>query len=193
MSISTEDIKKLRDETGVSVMQVKQALEEADGDHEKARIILRKKSGAIADKKAERELGSGVVQAYIHGNGSVGAMVELLCETDFVAKNEEFQALAYEIAMQVAATNPQYLAMSDIDEEARKKAEEVFVKELEGKPEEMHEKILTGKLESYFREKVLLAQPYIKEGDKTVDDLVKEATQKFGENTAIGRFTRFAI
>ena len=193
MAITTEDIKKLRDETGVSVMQVKQAREEADGDQEKARIILRKKSGAIADKKADRELGSGVVQSYIHGNGSVGAMVELLCETDFVAKNEEFQKLAYELAMQVAATKPEYLSMDDIDEKAKEKAKEVFIKEIEDKPKELQEKILSGKLDSYFQEKVLLSQPYIKDTDRTVDDLVKEATQKFGENTAIGRFVCFTI
>jgi elongation factor Ts len=193
MGITTEDIKKLRDETGVSIMQVKQALEEAEGDAEKARIILRKKSGAIAEKKADRVLGSGVVRSYIHGNGTVGSMVELLCETDFVAKNEEFQKIAYEIAMQIAATNPEYLSISDIDEEAMTRAQEVFAKEVEDKPEDLKEKILSGKIDAYFKDKVLLTQPYIKDSEKTIDDLVKEATQKFGENTAIGRFVRFAI
>ena len=128
--ISTEEVKKLRDRTGLSVMQCKKALDEADGDPEKALVILRKKSYEIADKKSQRSLGAGVITSYIHANNSVGAIVELSCETDFVAKNDEFKTLAYEIAMQVAATDPQFLKQDDISEDVKKNAREVFLKEI---------------------------------------------------------------
>jgi len=192
-----DQIKALRDETGVAVMQCKKALEEAGGDMEKARMALRKKSGEIAAKKSERTLGSGVVAAYIHGNGSVGAMVELGCETDFVAKNEEFKKLAYDIAMHVAALRPKYLTQADITDEEKAKAKDFFVEEVEktmaGKPEAIKEKALLGKLEVYFKEMVLVDQPFVKNGDMTIGDLVKGAVQKFGENTEIVRFSRFAV
>ncbi|OGZ05886.1 MAG: elongation factor Ts [Candidatus Lloydbacteria bacterium RIFCSPHIGHO2_01_FULL_49_22] len=197
MEIGMDQIKALRDETGVAVMQCKKALEEAGGDMEKARMALRKKSGEIAAKKSERTLGSGVVAAYIHGNGSVGAMVELGCETDFVAKNEEFKKLAYDIAMHVAALRPKYLTQADITDEEKAKAKDFFVEEVEktmaGKPEAIKEKALLGKLEVYFKEMVLVDQPFVKNGDMTIGDLVKGAVQKFGENTEIVRFSRFAV
>lgn len=197
MEIGMDQIKALRDETGVAVMQCKKALEEAGGDMEKARMALRKKSGEIAAKKSERTLGSGVVAAYIHGNGSVGAMVELGCETDFVAKNEEFKKLAYDIAMHVAALRPKYLTQADITDEEKAKAKEFFTEEVEktmaGKPEAIKEKALLGKLEVYFKEMVLVDQPFVKNGDMTIGDLVKGAVQKFGENTEIVRFSRFAV
>lgn len=191
MDISTDVLKTLRDKTGVSVMQCRKALEEAGGDLEKAEVILRKKSGAAAEKKADRALGAGAVATYVH-DGAIGAMVLLSSETDFVSKNQEFVALAREIAMQVAATNPTFLASSDISPEARAAAESVFRKEVEGKPAEMQEKIMEGKLASYFRDQVLLEQPYIKDETKTVKDLVAEATQKFGERIELTRFARFS-
>lgn len=197
MEIGMDQIKALRDETGVAVMQCKKALEEAGGDMEKARMALRKKSGEIAAKKSERTLGSGVVAAYIHGNGSVGAMVELGCETDFVAKNEEFKKLAYDIAMHVAALRPKYLTQADITDEEKAKAKAFFIEEVEktmaGKPEAIKEKALQGKLEVYFKEMVLVDQPFVKNGEMTIGDLVKGAVQKFGENTEIVRFSRFAV
>lgn len=191
MDISTDIVKELRDRTGISVMQCRQALEEAGGDVAKAEVILKKRSGASADKKADRTLGAGAVGMYIH-DGSIGAMVLLSSETDFVSKNAEFGAIAREIAMQVAATNPKYLSMEEIPEEAKKAAMEVFEKEVEGKPEEMKAKILEGKLQSYFTDQVLLNQPFIKDDSKTIRDLVSEATQKFGERVEISKFARFS-
>lgn len=173
-------------------MQCKKALEETGGDMDKAIVILQKKSGDVASKKSDRTLGAGAVQSYIHGTGSVGAIVELSCETDFVAKNEEFKAIAYDIAMQVAATNPQFLKMEDVTPEIKKSAEEVFKTELEGKPEDMKPKILEGKLNAYFGEQVLLDQPFIKNGDLKIKDLITGATQKFGERIEIRRFVRFS-
>lgn len=192
-----EAIKALRDETGVAVMQCKKALEDAGGDMEKARMMLRKKSGEIAAKKGDRVLGAGVVQTYLHGNNSVAAMVELSCETDFVAKNEEFIKLAYEIAMHVAATNPKYLVEGDIPEEDKKKAkaffEEEVAKTMAGKPDAIKAKALEGKIDTYFKELVLVYQPFIKNPDVTIGDLVKGAVQKFGENTELRRYSRFAV
>ncbi|KKW09465.1 MAG: Elongation factor Ts [Candidatus Kaiserbacteria bacterium GW2011_GWA2_49_19] len=191
--ITTEQIKTLRDSTGISVMQCKKALEEAGGDSEKALVILRKKGGDIAAKKADRTLGAGVVSAYIHGNGSVGAMVELSCETDFVSKNDAFKALAYDIAMHVAASSPLYLRAEDVAETETAKAREVFAKEVEGKPAAIQEKIMQGKLASYFGEKTLLEQPFIKNPELTIKGLIDSAVQKFGEKIEIARFTRFSV
>lgn len=189
-----DQIKALRDETGVSVMQVKKALEEAKGDMDKARMALRKISGEIAAKKGSRTLGAGVVTSYIHGNGSVGVLLELGCETDFVAKNEEFKKLAYDIAMHVAAMNPKYNRLLDVTAEDRAKATAFFQDEVAklDKPEPMKTKILEGKLETYLKEQTLVEQPYVKNPDMTVGDMVKGAVQKFGEKTEIVRFVRFA-
>lgn len=194
MEITTNHIKELRDATGVSVMQCKKALEEAGGDMEKAKIILRKISKQSADKKSARNLGSGAVASYVHSNGSVGALVELLCETDFVARNEEFKALAKDIAMHITALAPQYLKMEDVKEEDQTAAKELFEKEMEAeKPKEIRDKIMEGKLSSYFGEKVLLEQAFIKNPEVTIRTLVEQANQKFGERTEIGRFVRFSI
>ncbi len=195
--VTTEQVKELRNQTGVSIMQCKRALEEANGDAEKAAILLRKESSAIASKKADRELGAGVVQAYIHGTGAVGAMIELDCETDFVAKNEDFKKLAYDIAMHVAASDPQFLRSEDITEEDKTKAREVFAKEVAdngaGKSDDIKEKMLQGKMDAYFGEKVLLNQKFIKDPSITVSQLVEQAIQKFGEKTEISRFVKFAV
>lgn len=191
--ITTEQIKELREATGVSVMQCKKALEEAKGDMEKAKIILYKISKQSADKKADRNLGSGVVSSYIHGNGSVGSIVELLCETDFVARNDDFKALARDIAMHIAASAPEYTKMEDVKEEDKQKAKELFEKEGEGKPKEIRDKIIEGKLAAYFGEKVLLEQMFIKNPEVSIRSLIEQAVQKFGERTEIGRFQRFSI
>ncbi len=193
MAITTEQIKELRDLTGVSVMQCKKALEEAEGDFEKAQILLRKQSAKAADKKADRTLGAGIVATYLHAGGNVGAMIELMCETDFVSKNEEFKALAREVAMQVAATAPEFVDDSQIDESVKAKATEIFAGEAEGKPEEIKAKIVEGKLQAYFAEKTLINQPYIKDGEKTVGVLLQEASLKFGEKIQIGRMSRFSV
>lgn len=191
--VTIDQIKELREKTGISIGQCKQALEEAGGDMEKAIVVLSKKGGDIANKKSGRELKSGTVASYIHNGGKVGAMVELFCETDFVAKNEEFVKLAYDIAMQVAAVNPTFLKKEDISDEDRKKAVEVFKEEVKDKPEEMREKILEGKLNSYFKEKILLEQTFIKDSEKSIRNLVEAAIQKFGERIEVGRFITFSI
>jgi len=191
--ITTEQIKQLRDETGVSVMQCKKALEEAGGDIEKAKIILRKISKISADKKADRTLGAGAVVSYIHAGGAVGVLLELFCETDFVAKNDEFKVLAKDIAMHVAALSPEYLKAEDIREEDRAKAKELFEKEAGDKPQEIRDKIVEGKLSAYFSEKVLLEQAFIKNPEMTIKALLEQASQKFGERTEVGRFARFSI
>ena len=193
MNITSEQLKELRDVTGISVMQCKKALEEAEGDMEKAKIILQKKSGEMAGKKSDRELKAGAIGSYVHATGEIAALVVLSCETDFVAKNEEFPALAREIAMHVAAQNPLYVSRDDVDEAAMTKAREVFMEEVKDKPEDMQEKILEGKLDAYFKDRVLLEQPFIKDPDKTIHDLIQAAIQKFGENIAIGEISRLSV
>jgi len=197
MEITTELIKQLRDITGVSVMQCKKALEETGGDIEKAQMLLLKKSAESALKKSDRTLGAGVVEAYIHNTHTIGAMVELLCETDFVAHNDEFKKLARDIAMHVSATNPQFLKMSDIDTASQALATEMLSKEIETAekkvPEEMKTKILEGKQTAYWSERVLLTQAFIKNPDMTIQNLIESATQKFGEKIELSRFARYAV
>jgi len=194
MEITTELIKELRDKTGVSVMQCKKALEETDGDMEKAVLVLQKKSKDIANKKSDRTLGAGVVASYIHATNTVGSMLELFCETDFVANNEEFKKLARDIAMHVTATNPQFLKKEDIDEASVAVAKEMFEKDVDSsKPADVRAKILDGKLSAYWGERVLLDQPFVKNPDLTISDLVQSAVQKFGEKMEIGRFIRYSV
>ena len=191
MEITTEIIRELREMTGVSVMQCKKALEEAGGDLKQAEVIMKKRSAESAAKKAERALKAGTIGSYVH-DGVIGSMVLLSSESDFVAKNPEFIALARTIAMQVVATDPTYTTMADIPEETRRAAIAVFEKEVEDKPKDMQEKIIEGKLASYFQEQVLLEQPLIKDETKKVLDLINEATQKFGERIEIGSFMRLS-
>lgn len=191
--ITTEQVKKLRDMTGISVMQCKKALEEAGGDFDKAIVILRKKSGEISAKKGDRTFNSGTVQAYMHSNGMVGTIVELNCESDFVANNEEFRGLARDIAMHITATNPKFIRKEEITEEDKKVAKDVFENEVKGKPEEVRTKILEGKLNAYFGEMVLMDQPFIKNPDMTIQGIIDAAVQKFGEKMAVSRFKRFKV
>ena len=193
MEITSEQVKELRDMTGISVMQCKKALEEADGDKQKALMILSKKSGSIAAKKADRTLGAGTVSSYIHANKEIGSMVVLRSETDFVSKNEEFTALARELALQVAASNPQYVKREDIPAEKFEEVKSLFVKEVEGKPEDKKEMILAGKVDAYLKNIVLLEQIYIKDPEKTIRDLIENAVQKFGERVEIERFVRYSV
>ncbi|MFA6397525.1 MAG: translation elongation factor Ts [Candidatus Paceibacterota bacterium] len=193
--ITTEQIKELRDATGVSVMQCKRALEEANGDREKALMILRKKSSEISEKKADRTLKAGLIQSYLHSTGKVGVLIELLCETDFVAKNEEFKNLAYDIAMHIAALNPEYIKREDVSEETLAPVRELFKEEVAkiDKPEDIKEKMLQGKIDTYFKEKTLLDQPFIKNGDLTIKGLIDGAVQKIGEKIEVGRFVRYSL
>ncbi len=193
MEITSAQIKELRDQTGISVMQCKKALEEANGDMEKALIILKQKRKEAADKKSDRELGAGTVGVYIHNTNEVAAMVLLASETDFVSKNEEFVALARDIAMHVAALNPKFLSREEVGEEAINKAKEVFAEDIKDKPAEIQEKIMEGKLNSYFKEQILLEQPFIKNPETTIGEMVSGAVQKFGENVSIVEFKRLAV
>ncbi len=188
---SKDILKELREETGISVMQCKKALEEAGGDKEKALVILKKKGAEAASKKGDRTLSATQISAYIHSTGTVGVMVELGCETDFVAKNPEFKQLAYDIAMHIAASNPEFLKKESITDADRAVAESVFAQEVEGKPAEMKAKILEGKLAAYFGDRVLLEQPFIKNPELTISGLLSGAVQKFGEKIEIVRFTRY--
>lgn len=193
MEISPAHIKELRDATGISVMQCKKALEEAGGDREKAIIILRKKGAEAAGKKADRTLGAGAVGSYVHNTHEVAALVVLSCETDFVAKNEEFITLARDLAMHVAATRPRFISRSEVTEADTAKAAEVFAEEVKDKPADLKEKILAGKLDSYFKEQVLLEQDYIKDPSRTIADLLSAAVQKFGENIVIAQISRLSV
>lgn len=189
---TTDDVKKLRDMTGISVMQCKQALDEAGGDFDKALLLLQKKGSALAAKKSDRELGAGTVAAYIHSTKDVGSMVVLNSETDFVAKNEEFVRLAYDIAMHVSAAQPQFIKRDDIDLATHERIKEMFTKEVLDKPENLREQILTGKIDAYLKNLVLLEQSFIKDPEKTIKDLLDGAVQKFGERVEVGRMARFS-
>jgi elongation factor Ts len=194
MNITTEDIKALRDETGVSIMQCKRALEEAAGDMEKARMILRKESANQANKKSGRTLGAGIVGYYVHTNKKIAAMVELFCETDFVAQNTEFVDIANDIAMHVTAMAPEFVKSSDIDETATKKAKDFFAEEIANvdKPADIKEKILQGKLDDFFAQKTLMNQPFVKNPDVTIEQLINGLIQKTGEKIEIGKFVRIS-
>ena len=193
--VSTEQIKQLREMTGAGIVDCKKALEEAGGDINKAVEILRRKGIAKAEKKASRETTEGAVFSYIHGGGRVGVLVELNCETDFVARNELFQELGREIAMQVAAMNPKYVSKEDVPEEVVEKEKSILREQAlaEGKPEHIVERIVEGRLSKFFSEVCLLEQPWIRDDSKTVGELVKEYISKLGENIKGKRFCRFEV
>jgi len=193
MSITPEEIKTLRTRTGLSVMECKKALEQTEGDIEKALIVLRKKSSAAAAKKSDRTLGAGIVQAYIHSSMDVGAMILLSCETDFVAKNTEFVELARNIAMHATAANPQFISRTQVKDEDIAKAKQLFIEEAKDKPEDKRDAIVEGKLNSYLQEKVLLEQQYIKNPDITIQNLIEQAIQKFGERIEVSEYSRFSL
>ncbi len=190
---TTEEIKALRDLTGVSIMQCKKALEEAGGDVEKAKVILRKQSANIASKKADRTLGAGVAAAYTHAGGSVVGAIVLASETDFVSKNADFGKLAYDIAMHVAAMNPQFRTRDDVKDEDIRAASEVFAKEVENIPEAKRGVAQQGKIDSYLKERVLLDQPFVKDPSVTVGELISQAVQKFGEKIEVVRMERLSV
>lgn len=190
---TTEEIKALRDLTGVSIMQCKKALEEAGGDIEKAQVILRKISSAIAGKKSDRTLGAGIAAAYTHAGGSVVGVVVLASETDFVSKNAEFGKLAYDIAMHVAAMAPQFKSREDVKEADLKAAREVFAEEAKKVPEIARAKAIEGKVDSYLRDRVLLEQPFVKDPSVTIRQLIESAVQKFGEKIEVVKFARLSV
>ena len=191
-----QTITKLRAQTGAGMMDCKKALEEAGGDYDKAIDCLRKRGEAKAAKKmAERETKEGIVYTYVHSNNKTAAMLELFCETDFVAKTDDFRALANEIALQIVAMSPDYLKPEDVPSEELDKERDVYTEQLknEGKPMEIIEKILEGKVNKYYEEVCLLKQVSIKDDKQTIEDMIKQMIAKTGEKIEIGKFVRFAI
>lgn len=174
-------------------MQCKKALEEAGGDIEKAKVILRKASAAIANKKGDRTLGAGIASAYTHAGGAVVGAVVLGCETDFVSRNGEFSKLAYDIAMHVAAMNPQFKSRNDVKDADIAAAKSVFESEVANVPEAAREKALQGKIDSYLKERVLLDQSFVKDANVTIGELISQAVQKFGEKVELIRFERLSV
>jgi len=193
--ITAQMIKELREKTGAGIVDCKKALQEANGDIEKAVEILRKKGAAKAAKKADRATAEGIVVSYIHAGGKVGVLLELNCETDFVARTEDFKNLGHEIAMQIAAMNPAYVSKEDVPQEVIEKEKEILKEQAlsEGKPEHIVEKIVEGRLNKFYSERCLLEQPWIKDDSKTIGDLIKEYITKLGENIRVKRFCRFEV
>lgn len=193
--VTIKDISKLREATGLGIMDVKKALVEAGGDHDKALDALRKSGALKAAKKAERQSNSGIVEAYIHGEGKIGVLVEVSSETDFVAKNQDFKDFVHEIALHIAAADPKYISREDVPKEELKKEKAIFTQQLkkEGKPENIVDKIITGKVEKLYSEICLLDQPFVKDLDRKVGDLLTETIAKIGENITIKRFARFVV
>ncbi len=195
IKITAQLVKDLRGKTGASIMECRNALSESKGDIEKAIEYLRKRGKERAAKKADRITAEGVIASYVHSNRKVAAMVEVFCETDFVAKNSEFQELAHDLAMHIAASNPKYLSLEKIDPKDKKDFEKFVREDLasEKKPADIMEKIVEGKVKKHFEEISFLAQPFVKNPDMTVEDLIKEKISKIGENIQIGNFARFEI
>jgi elongation factor Ts len=195
MSVSLDDVKNLREATGASMMACKKALEEANGDFQKAVDELRKKGEAKAAEKSERTTGQGIVYSYIHTNRKVGALVQLACETDFVAKNDQFVELANDIAMQVVAASPKAINPEDISDEFIAKEKEIWTEQLknEGKPADKIGMILENKEKKAREEFALMKQAFIKDPEKNIEGLVKDAIMKLGENIKVVKFTRFEV
>lgn len=193
-NITAKEIAELRTETGLPMMEVKSALIEAQGNKEEAIEILRKRGIGKAAKKAERETKSGMIECYSH-DGKIGVILEVLTETDFVARNEEFKTFIHDIALHIAAMNPKYVSSDLIPAEESDKEKSIFMEEVKasGKPEEIAAKIVEGKMGKYFEEICLLNQPFIKDPDKKIGDLLNELIAKIGENIVISRFTRYEL
>jgi len=195
VKVDLELIKELRARTGAGVLDCKNALIETEGDIEKAIEVLRKKGIARAAKKIGRQTNDGVIMAYIHPGNRIGVLVEVNCETDFVARTEDFQKFAREIAIQIAAMSPVAVSRDSVPEEVLEKEKEIYREQAMsmGKPEHIVEKIVQSKLENFLKEKVLLEQPYFRDNKKTIEEFVKENIAKFGENITIKRFVRFEL
>ena len=195
MSVGAELVKKLREKTGAGMMDCKRALEKAGGDMDEATDYLRKQGMAQAAKKASRTAKEGIIYSYIHPGDKLGVLLELNCETDFVARTEDFRLLAKDIAMQIAATNPLVVTRSDLRPEILDKEKEIYRTQAknEGKPEKIIERIVEGKLEKYFQEVCLLEQPFVKDQDRSLKDRIDETIAKLGENIAVKRFVRFRL
>lgn len=196
MATVTHDmVKELREKTGAGIMDCKKALSDAGGDMEKAVDLLRQKGLSIAAQKSSREAREGVIGSYIHAGGKIGVLVEVNCETDFVARNPEFQELVKDIAMQVAWSNPPYLRREDVPETALEREKEIYRAQAResGKPGHVIEKIVEGKVEKFFNDSCLLEQPFIKDSSLTLNDLIRQKIAKVGENIIVKRFTRYQL
>ena len=193
MEITAAKVKELRDKTGIGMMKCKEALAECTGDFDKAIAYLRKKGLDTAAKKSSKTTNEGRVASYIHTNSKIGVLLELNCETDFVAKGEEFAQLAKDICMQVAASNPVAISSEDVPAELVEKEKAIYKEQMKNKPEHIIEKILEGKLSAYFKQICLLEQPFIKDTSIAVSDLINEKVAKFGENITVSRFVRYQL
>lgn len=195
MTVTIDQIKELRAATGAGILDVRQALEQADGDFEKAKSILREKGLVTAAKRADRDASEGKVELYSHGNGRVGVMVEVNCETDFVARSETFRTFAHEVALQIAAASPFYIGEEDIPEEVLDHEREIARKQAleEGKPEKVIDRIVEGRLSKFLDEVCLLRQPYIRDEDLTIEKLLMDNIGSVGENIIIRRFSRWEV
>jgi elongation factor Ts len=195
MEITVERVKELRQRTGIGVMECKEALAECEGDIEKAIAALRKKGAARAQEKMHREASQGLVYAYIHMEGKLGVLVEVNCESDFVARNDEFKELAKNIAMQIAAASPRYVSAADIPAAELEQEKEIIRAQLQDtkKPPQIIEKIVEGKLKKFYEEVCLLDQPYIRDDKQTIQQIIAGTVAKFGENIKVRRFARFEL
>lgn len=195
MPITAQDVQKLREATGAGMMDAKRALEESQGDFDKAVDYLRARGSKVAAAKGDRTTSQGLVESYIHGGGTVGVLVELACETDFVARTDKFKELAHDIALQIAASNPQFIATEDIPAEVVEREMGVYREQLkeQGKEGPMVDKIIVGKLDKFYQEVCLLKQPYFKDDSRNVGAVITEAIATIGENIKVKRFARFAL
>lgn len=195
MEIDAQAVKRLRERTGAGMMDCKAALKETEGDEEKAVEVLREKGMSAAAKKAGREASEGIIDSYIHMGGKVGVLVEVNCETDFVAKNDEFQSFVHDICLQIAASRPAYINRDEVPEEIVEKEKEMIRKQslAEGKPEKVIDKIVEGRMEKYYQENCLLDQPFVKDEDKSISELLTETIAKVGENIIIRRFACYEL
>jgi len=195
MDITADRVKELRQRTGIGVMECKEALAECEGDIEKAIAVLRRKGAARAQEKMNREASQGIVHAYIHMEGKLGVLVEVNCESDFVARNDEFKELAKNIAMQIAAANPRFVSSADIPAAELEQEKEIIRAQLQEtkKPPQIIEKIVEGKLKKYYEEVCLLDQPYIRDDKQTIQQIIASTIAKFGENIKVRRFARFEL
>ena len=195
MEITPQLVKELRERTGAGMMDCKRALEEADGDLERATELLRSRGLADAAKRSGRVAAEGLVEAYIHMQGSLGVLVELNCETDFVAKTDDFRALARDVAMQIAATAPRWIARDEVPDDVIDGERKVFEEQArqEEKPEDVIPRIVDGKLEAFYREAVLLDQPWVRDDSVTIGEMISQASAKLGEKIEVGRFARFKV
>lgn len=195
MSVSLDDVKRLRESTGAAMMSCKKALEETDGDYDKAVDVLRKKGETKAAEKSERTTGEGVIHAYIHNNKKIGAMIQLACESDFVAKNEVFLELANDLAMHIVAANPAAINPEDIDDAFIEKEKEIWTEQLknEGKPDDKIAMILENKAKKAREESALMKQGFVKDPDKTIEELINQYIAKIGENIRVIKFVRFQV